>query len=249
MADYGCAGLTAVITGGTSGLGLAAAKLLAADGAAVYILGRNEERGAKALVEAKAAAKNKVTYIRCDVEDKRACEKAMAAAAESGPIHLLLTSAGFYREGPLQNIDDEAFDAMMAVNVKGTFYAIAAALPYFGENAAVCTVASDAGLKGNRNCPLYCASKGAVVALTKALALDLAPRVRVNCVCPGDADTPLAEAQLVGAPYSRADMEAVYPLGRIAKAEEVAHVICSLLSPANGFMTGSIVSVDGGLTA
>ena len=115
----------------------------------------------------------------------------------------------------------------------------------------IVNIASDAGIGGNYGCPVYCASKGAVVALTKALALDLAPSVRVNCVCPGDVDTPLLAEQLAAAEhrYTKEDMGRAYPLERIAAAREVAHVICSVASPANSFMTGAIIPVDGGLTA
>lgn len=249
MGRYGCTGLTAVITGGTSGLGLATAKLLVADGAAVYILGRDRQRGEAALAELSALPGARARYLACDVRDRAACDRAMAAAAAEGPLHLLLCSAGCYREEPLAAIDDAGFSALLDVNLKGCIYAIAAALPYLAAPAAVCTVASDAGLAGNYGCPLYCASKGAVVALTRALALDLAPKVRVNCVCPGDVATPMVERQLAEGNYTLAEMEQAYPLGRIARPEEVAHVICSLLSPANSFMTGSIVRVDGGLTA
>ena len=112
-------------------------------------------------------------------------------------------------------------------------------------------IASDAAVSGNYGCALYCATKGAVVAFTRALALDLAPSVRVNCVCPADVDTPLLAQQLADANggYTLDDVAAAYPLQRIAAAGEIAHVICSLASPANSFMTGSIVTVDGGLTA
>ena len=98
---------------------------------------------------------------------------------------------------------------------------------------------------------MYCASKGAVVAFTKALALDLAPRVRVNCICPGDVATPMLGKQLQQADgsYTLEDVEQAYPLERVGEPLEIAHVICSVLSPFNSFMTGSIIPVDGGLTA
>ena len=119
------------------------------------------------------------------------------------------------------------------------------------QDRCIINIASDAGIGGNYGCPVYCASKGAVVSLTKALALDLAPDIRVNCICPGDVDTPLLTAQLAAADgsYTKAEMGESYPLGRIASAEEVAHVICSVASPANSFMTGTVIPVDGGLTA
>ena len=119
------------------------------------------------------------------------------------------------------------------------------------KDRCIINIASDAGIGGNYGCPVYCASKGAVVSLTKALALDFAPDIRVNCICPGDVDTPLLTAQLAAAKggYTKEEMGEGYPLGRIATPEEVAHVICSVASPANSFMTGAVIPVDGGLTA
>ena len=163
----------------------------------------------------------------------------------------MVNSAGFYREQRLEQLTEADFDAMMNVNVKGMMFLMQAALPYLRSKSSVVNIASDAAVSGNYGCALYCATKGAVVAFTRALALDLAPSVRVNCVCPADVDTPLLARQLADANggYTLADVAAAYPLQRIAAAEEIAHVICSLAAPANSFMTGSIVTVDGGLTA
>ena len=153
------------------------------------------------------------------------------------------------------------YNRIMDVNVKGTLLMIQACQPYMlphGEtepetvqDRCIINIASDAGIGGNYGCPVYCASKGAVVSLTKALALDFAPDIRVNCICPGDVDTPLLTAQLAAAKgsYTKEEMGEGYPLGRIAATEEVAHVICSVASPANSFMTGAVIPVDGGLTA
>lgn len=151
----------------------------------------------------------------------------------------------------MEMLTETEFDEIFGVNVKGTVFLTQALLPYMAAGGAVVNVASDAGVSGNYGCAAYCASKGAVVAFTRALALDTAPRLRVNCVCPADIDTPLLQRQLeaAGGSYTLADVAEAYPVGRVGRAEEVAHVICSLLSPANSFMTGSIVTVDGGLTA
>ena len=151
----------------------------------------------------------------------------------------------------MEMLTETEFDEIFGVNVKGTVFLTQALLPYMAAGGAVVNVASDAGVSGNYGCAAYCASKGAVVAFTRALALDTAPRLRVNCVCPADIDTPLLQHQLeaAGGSYTLADVAEAYPVGRVGRAEEVAHVICSLLSPANSFMTGSIVTVDGGLTA
>ncbi|MEG1159009.1 MAG: SDR family oxidoreductase, partial [Acidaminococcaceae bacterium] len=138
----------------------------------------------------------------------------------------------------------------MDVNVKGTLFLSQALLPLMhSKDANIINVGSDAGLTGNYGCPLYCASKGAVVALTRALALDYAGRVRVNCVCPGDVATPMVAAQLATGNYTASELAAPYPVGRIGEPQEIAHMLCAIASPMNSFMTGAIIAIDGGLTA
>ncbi len=253
--SYGCENLCAVISGGTSGIGLEAARKLLMDGARVYILGRSRERGMQAMHYLNEETGKNAIYIHCDVAKADNCKTAIAKVAEREgkdfTLHILVNSAGFYSEQRLEQLTEADFDAMMAVNVKGTMLLTQAALPYLHEGSSVVNIASDAALNGNYGCALYCATKGAVVAFTRALALDLAPGVRVNCVCPADVDTPLLAKQLVDAAggYTLADMAASYPLQRVGRAGEVAHVICSVASPANSFMTGSVVAVDGGITA
>lgn len=253
--NYGCENLCVVISGGTSGIGLETARRLLADGARVYILGRSRERGMQAMHYLNEKTGRNAVYIPCDVTRSAACAAAIAKVAEREgedfQLHILVNSAGFYHEQRLEQLTEADFEAMMAVNVKGTMLLTQAALPYLRQGSSVVNIASDAALNGNYGCALYCATKGAVVAFTRALALDLAPGVRVNCVCPADVDTPLLAKQLVEADggYTLADMAMSYPLGRIGQAGEVAHVICSVASPANSFMTGSVVAVDGGITA
>lgn len=273
--EYGCKNKVVVISGGTSGIGLAAAEAFWRDGARVFMVGRDPVRGKAALQKlvagmagsagstgltvAEAEALSRLRYLRADVTRQEECVTAAEQAAQYGEGHIdiLVTSAGIYREKRLEAIAPEDYRQIMDTNVKGTIFMIQACQPYMlpaGEgrtDRCVVTVASDAGIAGNYGCPLYCASKGAVVALTKALALDLAPDIRVNCICPGDVDTPLVDAQLEAAGNSctKQDLGAGYPLGRIAAAGEVAHVICSVASPRNSFMTGAVIPVDGGLTA
>ena len=269
---YGCEGLVAVISGGTSGIGLAAAAKLAADGARVYIVGRSRAKGeaavrqlqeaigAAALSRSDAQTQGEAFFVPCDVSKAASCKEAVAKIGEreksllreqQAHIDILINSAGVYAEQRLENMTEADYAAIMDTNVKGTLLLTQACLPLMYGGGSIINIASDAGVSGNYGCPVYCASKGAVVSLTRALALDLAPQIRVNCVCPADVDTPLLARQLVDANggYTLADMEASYPLGRIGRAEEIAHVICSVASPANSFMTGSIITVDGGITA
>ena len=293
--EYGCRNKVVVISGGTSGIGLAAARAFWKDGAAVSIVGRDSAKGMIALaaiagckdpeaavfpglpegtdtlsaaeglandgagtrdssVPGTAEELARLRYIRADVTKPADCRMAAAIAAYYGKdrIDILVNSAGIYQEKRIENVTVADYNRIMDVNVKGTLLMIQACQPYMlphGEtepgtvqDRCIINIASDAGIGGNYGCPVYCA---------KALALDFAPDIRVNCICPGDVDTPLLTAQLAAAKgsYTKEEMGEGYPLGRIAAAEEVAHVICSMASPANSFMTGAVVPVDGGLTA
>ena len=249
MMNYGCEGLNVVISGGTSGIGLAAAEKFLRDGANVYLLGRSVLRGAMAVQKLLAITERSAFYIPCNVASVEDCRKALQSIG--GNIHILVNAAGVYVEQRLDNVTEEDIANIFDTNVKGTMFLTQAALPFMYGGGSIINIASDAGISGNYGCPVYCASKGAIVALTKALALDYAPNIRVNCVCPADVDTPLLRKQLEASngSYTLSDMADAYPLGRVGKAEEIAHVICSVASPHNSFMTGSIIAVDGGLTA
>ena len=249
--NYGCEGKVAFISCGTSGIGKAVAELLLKDGAEVWLLGRDAEKGTEAAVT--LSAYGKVHYVQGDVKDLEACRSAAQNVREQREnIDLIVNAAGIYQERRLEKVTEYDFFSIMDTNVKGTIFLTQTLLPLLAaEGASIVNIASDAGINGNYGCPLYCASKGAVVAFTKALALDLAPRVRVNCICPGDVATPMLGKQLQQADgsYTLEDVEQAYPLERVGEPLEIAHVICSVLSPFNSFMTGSIIPVDGGLTA
>lgn len=255
--NYGCHGLTVVISGGTSGIGLAAAEKLLLDGAQVFVLGRSRERGMQAVEYLKEQTGGEAVYISCDVGNAESCQKAaidIKVRLLGKALDILINSAGVYQEMRLENITEEDYSYIMDINLKGTVFLTKSMYPLLRDNfegtPCIVNIASDAGISGNYGCPIYCASKGAIVSLTKALALDMAPNVRVNCVCPADVDTPLLQNQLtLDCGYTKDDMAEAYPIGRIGKAEEIAHVVCSIASPVNSFMTGSIVAVDGGLTA
>lgn len=249
MSKYSCENLICVISGGTSGIGFACAQFLLNDGAKVYILGRNVVRGQEAVSDLKQITGQTANFIACDVSDATSVEDAIKQIKEQ-KIDILINSAGVYFEERLENMTAESYNKIFDTNVKGTMLLTKAAKTLMYEGSII-NIASDAGVSGNYGCPIYCASKGAVVALTRALALDFAPHIRVNCICPADVDTPLLEKQLKAADggYTKEDMANAYPLGRIGRAEEIAHVICSVASPLNSFMTGSVIPVDGGITA
>ncbi len=234
-----------VISGGTSGIGEAAAACLVRDGYTCVLLGRDAARGASA--EEKIAGSR---FVSCDVTEAAACARAMEEAATIGNVVGLVTSAGVYAEGLLEEMTEEEMRRVFAVNVFGTMFLVRAAIPYLRKaKGSIVTVASDAALIGNVQGSLYGATKAAVLGFTKSVALELAvDGIRANCVCPGDVDTPLLQKQIeAGATVS--DMAMQYPLGRIGRAEEIGEVIAFLISEKSSFMTGAAVPADGGLTA
>ena len=245
-----------LLTGGTSGIGLAAARLFLQEGCTVALAGRTAERGEAALAAlGELASDGRAAFfaadLRCAKEAKRLVE---AVCTRFSRLDVLVNSAGIYLERALEDLTEEEFEDVMDTNVKGTFFTTQAALaPLKASRGSIVNLSSDAGLHGNFLCTAYCASKGAVTLFTKALALELAPfGVRVNCVCPGDVATPMTEAQIRSAgdaDEALRQMAGVYPLGRIATPEEAAAVIFFLASEAASFVTGAAWSVDGGLTA
>lgn len=245
----------AVITGGTSGIGLATAELFLAEGYCVVLIGRSNDKGRKALAKLKST-EQRCVFISGNVAKASECERVLIEAVKAfGQLDVLVNSAGLYLECAIEQMSEADYDEIMAINCKGTYFMCKYAVEYLRKSnaGAIVNVSSDAGINGNFLCSAYCASKGAVTVFTKALALELAPyNIRVNCVCPGDIDTPMTRAQF----GSQADVEAelrqlsnIYPLGRIGKDQEAAAVICFLASSKASFVVGAAWSVDGGVTA
>ena len=236
---------TAIITGGTSGIGLATAKIFLKNGFNCVLVGRSCERFNKI----RPQLVGNVKFVAADVQNVSDCKKIVDKTVKIfGGINILVNCAGIYHEGAISDTDEEIFNEIFATNVKGTFFVTKLAVnELIKSRGTIINVASDAGIKGNYFCAAYSASKGAIVAFTKSLALELASfKIRVNCVAPGDILTPMTLNQLKNSGETVEDLAKIYPLGRIGTPEEVAEAIY-FLSKAK-FITGAILSVDGGLT-
>ena len=245
----------ALISGGTSGIGMATAELLLKQGRCVVINGRHEKDGQRAALKLRRFS-SKVRFVAGDVSKVDDCKRIVKQTVDMfGDISALVTAAGYYEEELLVDVTEQSFDEMFGTNVKGTVFLCQAALPYIrNTKGSIVTVSSDAGLQGNVACSVYGASKGAVVSCTKSLSLEMAPHgVRVNCVCPGDVDTSLVDKQIAqtnqDAEQAKEEMGQHYPLWRIGKPHEIGEVIAFLLSSKASFVTGAAWTIDGGLTS
>ena len=243
------AGRAALVTGGASGIGLATARLLAARGARVAVLDRAGPPGDSDALRA----------VRADVTDDATVRAAVAEAARAlGGLDILVNNAGIGAAGTVEDNDDDEWHRVLDVNVLGIVRTTRAALPLLRQavrergQAAIVNTCSIAGTAGLPQRALYCASKGAVYALTLAMAADhVAEGIRVNCVNPGTVDTPWVGRLLDAAPdpaAERAALTARQPMGRLVSADEVAAAIAYLASPLAGATTGTALAVDGGMS-
>ncbi|HEX9638493.1 MAG TPA: SDR family NAD(P)-dependent oxidoreductase [Acidobacteriota bacterium] len=246
------AGKVALISGAASGIGRAIAMLFSAEGAAVAMVDR-DGAGAEALARSVEQSGGRALALRADVTRAADCAAAVRAAAASwGRLDILVNSAGIIRRATVLETSETEWDQVMAVNLKSIFLLSKQSIPVMvaGGGGSIVNVASGWGLAGGPRAAAYCASKGAVVQLTKAMAIDHGPdRIRVNCVCPGDTDTPMlrAEAAQLGEPIERfLGAAAERPLRRIGRPEEIARAALFLASDAASFVTGAALVVDGG---
>ena len=246
------AGKRALITGGASGIGRATALLFVREGAAVSIVDL-DEAGGQAVAHKIADEGGRAIFVRCDVSQAADCQRAVQQTVdELGGLDILFNNAGVIRRASVLETSEEEWDRVMAVNVKAVFLLSKCAIPVMAQagGGVIINTASGWGLVGGRKAAAYCASKGAVVLLTKAMALDHGDQnIRVNCLCPGDTDTPMLryEAQQLGESDKRFLAEAAErPLRRIGKPEDIAQAALYLASDASSFVTGTALVVDGG---
>jgi NAD(P)-dependent dehydrogenase (short-subunit alcohol dehydrogenase family) len=253
-------GRVAFVTGGSQGIGRGCAEVLAEAGAAVAVCGL-PDGNVQETVESIRRAGGEALGVQADVADRASIAGAVEDAVKRyGRLDTLITSAGIQRYGTVADTDDATWDEVFAVNVKGVFLAAQAALPYLRASGggSIVVISSVQGHVNQPNVAAYAASKGALDALVRSMAIDEAPHgVRVNAVCPGSVDTPMLRASArkfsdgtdAGADALVRQWGRTHPLGRVATPREVGEVVAFLAGPRASFVTGEDVRVDGGLLA
>jgi NAD(P)-dependent dehydrogenase (short-subunit alcohol dehydrogenase family) len=242
----------ALITGGASGIGRATALLFAQEGASVAVVDVDDAHG-QAVAQEIVSSGGKAIFIHCDVTRADDCRRAVRQTVEQfGGLDILFNNAGIIRRADVVETTEAEWDRVMAVNVKSIFLMSKYAVPVMAQagGGSIINTGSGWGLKGGRNAVSYCASKGAVVNMTRAMAIDHgAHNIRVNCVCPGDTDTPMlrTEAQQLGQSEEKLLAEAAdRPLRRFGQPIEIAQAVLYLASDAASYVTGATLVVDGG---
>jgi NAD(P)-dependent dehydrogenase (short-subunit alcohol dehydrogenase family) len=245
-------GKCTLITGGASGIGRATAQLFAKEGAAVAIVDVNDAAG-KDLAKEIQDSGSEAIYIHGDVTRAEDCQRAVElTVGQLGGLDILFNNAGVIRRKNILEISESEWDRVMEVNVKSIYLMSKFTLPVMVKagGGAIINNGSGWGLRGGRNAVSYCASKGAVVNLTRAMAIDHGPdNIRVNCICPGDTDTPMLHGEAVQLGLNKESFlaeAAERPMGRYGKPMEVAQAVLFLASEAASYVTGTILVVDGG---
>ena len=236
-----------MVTGGASGIGEATSRVFAAAGATVLIADIDMARAEKLAAELPGAR-----AVKCDVTDEAGIKELFAGIER---LDVLVNNAGIGLVGTVEDTETADFERLMRVNVTGPYLVTKYAMPLLLKaQGRIVNIGSVAGLIGVKKRFAYCATKGAVVAMTRQLAVDYPMQIRVNCVCPGTVDSPFVEGYLEKyhkheKEKVRAELNARQPIGRLGKPEEIANLALYLASDEAGFVNGSVVSIDGGWTA
>ncbi len=240
-------GRKALVTGGASGIGEATARVLTGAGAAVTIMDIDGGRAERLAGELAG-----LSVLICDITDEAAVN---AAVGSLESLDILVNNAGIGLVGGIEETAHEDFQRLFRVNVEGLYLVTKAALPLLlGAKGTIVNIGSVAGLIGVKRRFAYCATKGAVVSMSRQLAVDYAGRVRVNCICPGTVATPFVDAYIEkNFAHERekawAELHARQPIGRVGYPLEIAHMALYLCSREAEFVTGSVMTIDGGWTA
>ncbi|TYB46318.1 SDR family NAD(P)-dependent oxidoreductase [Actinomadura chibensis] len=245
---FDLSGKTAVVTGASSGIGSEIARGLAAAGAAVVLVGRSEERLA-GTAEALAATGARITVVAVDLREDDAPQAVVdAVLAGFGGVDVLVHSAGVYTQASLADTTDAILDDQWAINVRAPFRLTRAVRPHLRPGASVVFVSSMSGHVGSPGDAAYCASKGAVELLVKALATELAPAgIRVNAVAPGNVHTPMNRELIT--PEVEREIVATTPAGRVGEVGDISPAVVYLASDASAYVVGASLLVDGGFVA
>ncbi|BCF95063.1 SDR family NAD(P)-dependent oxidoreductase [Paraburkholderia largidicola] len=243
-------GKVAVVTGGSSGIGLATAKLFVEEGAFVYIAGRRQAELDKAVQE----IGHNVVGVQCDVQNMADLERLYAKVrTERGVLDILVANSGIVDPQSLAETTEESFDKVFGVNVRGLTFTVQKALPLLPDGAAIVLIASIAWVKGIPGYGTYSATKAAVRSFVRTWTAELKERrIRINAVSPGPIDTPIMDSQAPtkeAADQVRASFAAAVPFGRIGRPEEVAAAVSFLASADASFIAGVDLPVDGGMIA
>jgi len=244
------AGKTIFITGSTRGIGAAAAELFLERGGSVFLHGRRQADVEAAVARLSPQYRDHVRGLAADLSDRQQCR---ALAQRIDVIDILVNCAGIFREAAIADTSLAIWDETMEVNLSAAWILSQALLPALQRRkGTIVNVGSDAAILGYAGCVAYCASKGALVGLTRALAIELSPDVRALCVCPGPTETDMMQQSVASAPdeaRARQQWASYTLLDRVAAPREIGETILLAASPRVTFMTGSVIMADGGATA
>jgi NAD(P)-dependent dehydrogenase (short-subunit alcohol dehydrogenase family) len=246
-------GKRAIITGAATGIGAVTAQMFAQEGAGVVVADVNEDAGQRTVAEIRERG-GEAHFVRTDVTRESDVEALIKGGAGAlGGLDVLFNNAGAQRSGPITEFDQEQWDLLMAVNPRSCFFGVKHAVPVLRQagGGSIINMASLAAVKGGAGLTAYSASKGAIVAFTKALAPELAPdNIRVNAVCPGWIDTPFNQPAIDfmgGREEQERVVKRIVPMGRQGTPEEIAPIAVYLASDGSSYMTGQALVVDGGV--